>query len=161
MVRILVSACLLGEPVRYDGGTAALDHPLLRRWKDEGRLVPVCPEVDGGLPVPRPPIEIAAGRAVTQDGGDVTARIEAGARRGMDLARSHNARLAILKDRSPSCGSTVIHDGGFSGAVVPGEGFAASLLRRHGIAVFSENELDRAAALLRQSAIEVDEQRRD
>ena len=81
--RVLVSACLLGEPVRFDGGSAALDHPLLRRLHAEGRLVAVCPEVAGGLPVPRPPAEIAAGRVLTREGRDVTAPFEAGDRKSV------------------------------------------------------------------------------
>ena len=152
MIRILVSACLVGEAVRYDGGTVLCGSPWIERWSSEGRLVPFCPEVAGGLPVPRAPAEIAGGRVVTRDGRDVTAVFLVGARRALVAARSAGARIAILKDRSPSCGSALVHDGTFSGALRSGEGITAALLRRNGIEVFGEHQLERAAAHL--SALE-------
>jgi uncharacterized protein YbbK (DUF523 family) len=148
VIRILVSACLLGEPVRYDGGTNRAEHPALARWRREGRLVPVCPEVEGGLGVPRPPAEKRASAVLTSDGRDVTAQFCAGAERALAIARSHGARIAILKERSPSCGVRQVHDGSFSARLVPGAGIAAALLRESDIAVFSEDEIDRAGFLL-------------
>lgn len=145
-VRILVSACLLGAPVRYDGAGKALGHPLLDRWQAEGRLVPVCPELMGGLPVPRPAAEIAGGdgdavldgdaRIRTRDGTDVTDAFHAGAEAALAAARTAGCRFALLMPRSPSCGSRDIHDGSFSGALVPGRGVTAALLVRDGIAVY-------------------------
>jgi uncharacterized protein YbbK (DUF523 family) len=165
--KILVSACLLGAPVRYHGGDAASDHPVLRRWAREGRLVSVCPEQDGGLPTPRPPAEIIGGggaavltRAAvvrTAAGVDVSDAYRRGADRALAAARAHGIRIAILKEGSPSCGSGTIYDGSFSGTRAPGDGVTAALLRSNGIHVFSEHELDRAAEWLRH---EEDEPRR-
>jgi uncharacterized protein YbbK (DUF523 family) len=155
MEQILVSACLLGQPVRYDGRSKRRDDRLLLRWQAEGRLVACCPEIAGGLPVPRPPAEIAAGggpgrRTIrTADGRDVTAFFIRGAQAALAVARRHGIRMAVLKDGSPSCGSGRICDGTFSGRSVPGAGVTTALLERHGIRVFAENEIDKAAAYLR------------
>jgi len=147
--RIVVSACLLGAPVRYNGKDKKTNHPVLQRWIDEGRVVSVCPEVLGGLGTPRPPAEIvkAGGfRRVTTNGGrDVTGEFERGASDALDQAVRHGARVAILKEGSPSCGTTFVYDGTFTSTPVTGEGVTAALLRRHGLRVFSENELDAAA----------------
>lgn len=157
--RILVSACLLGSRVRYDGGAKTSDDETLARWRAEGRLVPFCPEVQGGLPVPRPPAEIeggAGGAAVlagtarirTPDGEDVTDAFLSGARQALAAARSAGARLAILKEGSPSCGSLRIYDGTFGGRTIPGQGVTAALLERSGIRVFGEDRIPEAAAYL-------------
>jgi uncharacterized protein YbbK (DUF523 family) len=157
--KILVSACLLGERVRHDAGHKASEHAALQRWAAEGRLVPVCPEVAGGLPVPRPPAEIqgpGGGPAVlagmapihTKHGQDVTAAFLAGARVALATAERHGIRIAILKENSPSCGSRRIHDGSFSGTRIPGMGVTAAMLRAAGIEVFPETEIDAAAARL-------------
>jgi len=158
MRKILVSACLMGRPVRYDGRAAGKGDGLLARWQAEGRLVIACPELAGDLPVPRPAAEIRGGagsdvldgRAIiaTADGDDVTESFLRGARAALDLAIEHNISVAILKQRSPSCGSREIYDGQFADRRVPGEGVAAALLRRNGVAVFDETQLDRAAAWL-------------
>jgi uncharacterized protein YbbK (DUF523 family) len=158
MERILVSSCLLGRPVRYDGTGKRSDHRQFEQWRAEGRLVPVCPEIRGGLPVPRPPAEIHGGfgadvldgraRVLTRDGTDVTAHFLAGARHALEEARAAGARMAILKESSPSCGVARIYDGTFSGTRVPGEGVTTALLERHGIAVFAEDGIDAAAAHL-------------
>ena len=147
--KVLVSACLLGAPVRYNGRDKRSDHPILQRWIDEGRVVSACPEVLGGLGTPRPPAEIvhvAGVRRVTTNGGrDVTAEFESGASAALEQAARAGARVAILKEGSPSCGSSQVYDGTFSGTPVSGEGVTAALLRGHGIRVFSEHELDEAA----------------
>ncbi|MFC4531250.1 DUF523 domain-containing protein [Sphaerisporangium dianthi] len=159
MERILVSACLVGRPVRFDGRAKTLDDTLLARWRAEGRLVAFCPEVEGGLPVPRPPAEIEGGaggaavlsgvaRVLTPDGADVTRHFLAGARSALDVARSTGIKLAVLKEGSPSCGSLRIHDGAFRGRVTPGAGVTAALLEAHGIRVFGEDRLAEAAACL-------------
>ncbi len=149
VVKIVVSACLLGAPVRYNGRDKKTNHPVLQRWIDEGRVVSACPEVLGGLGTPRPPAEIvhvAGRRRVRADSGrDVTAEFERGAAEALEQAVRHGARVAILKEGSPSCGSTFVYDGTFTGARVDGEGVAAALLRHHGIRVFSEHELEAAA----------------
>ena len=159
--KILISACLMGARVRYHGGDAASDHQLLRQWLNEGRLVSACPEQDGGLPTPRPAAEIVGpggGRAVlagvaivrTAAGADVTSSFRAGADHALDLVEQHRIRIAILKDGSPSCGSTNIHDGTFSGTRIAGVGVTAALLETHGVRVFSEREIDAAGEWLRQ-----------
>ena len=160
MIRILVSACLLGEPVRYHGGDALCSDPRLARWSREGRLVPVCPEVEGGLGVPRPAAEIRGGdalavldgegRVVTRRGVDVTEAFLRGGRVALELAERAGVRLAILTDRSPSCGSSEIYDGSFSGVRRRGTGVTAALLERHGIRVFGPDRLDAAEHYLEE-----------
>jgi len=155
--KVLVSACLLGQPVRYDG--RASGHPdMLQQWQAEGRVVPLCPEVVGGLPTPRPPAEIIGGQgAQVLDGGvqvltvtgeDVSAAFLAGAQQALALVRRHGIRVAVLKAGSPSCGNRLTYDGTFSGVKVPGEGVTAALLRRDGVQVFSEQELEQARQAL-------------
>ena len=152
MERILISACLLGDRVRYHGGDARCEHPTLRRWQDEGRLVPLCPEVTGGLATPRPAAEITVApegrRVLTAAGMDVTRAFERGADAAAHACAAHGIRIAILKDGSPSCGSRSIHDGSFSGRQVDGEGMTATRLRAAGVRIFSEFEIDSAAACL-------------
>ena len=160
MEKILVSACLLGAKVRYHGGDASSSHPALRRWLEEGRLVTACPEVDGGLGAPRAPAEIVgrdAGRGViaraafvrTAAGADLTDCFLAGASLALEAARRHGARIAILKEGSPSCGSSFVYDGTFSGTRTPGVGVTAALLEESGVRVFSEREIDQAETWLR------------
>ena len=142
----LVSACLCGAPCRYDGKAAPVER--LAELHNEGLALAVCPEVDGGLPIPRPPCEIKDGRAVTRDGNDVTALFKAGADHALRKAHQYGIRLAILKENSPSCGGTMVHDGSFSGRLVPGAGITAALLRGHGIRVVSEHCFEEALASL-------------
>jgi uncharacterized protein YbbK (DUF523 family) len=151
-----VSACLLGANVRYHGGHARLLHPTLQRWADEGRLISTCPEVAGGLPTPRPPAEVrwvsndgkVRPLVKTNEGRDVTHALARGAESALELAHRFGIRVAILKDGSPSCGSSTIFDGTFTGTKLPGEGVTAALLRAHGVHVFSEHEIENAAACL-------------
>ncbi len=160
MERILVSACLMGRRVRYDGAAKTSGDALLAAWRREGRLVPFCPEVEGGLPVPRPAAEIEGGaggeavlagtaRVLTAGGADVTEAFLAGARAALAAARAHGVRVAVLKEGSPSCGSLTVHDGAFGGGRVPGHGVTTALLERHGVAVFGEDRVAEAAARLR------------
>ena len=144
MIRVVVSACLLGSPVRYNAQDKKSDHPVLERWVKEGRVVSVCPEMLGGLGTPRPPAEIRNGRVFTNQGHDVTAQFEDGARAAADQATANAVRVAILKSNSPSCGSGYVYDGTFTSTRVPGDGVTTALLRARGIMVFSEDELDAA-----------------
>ncbi|MCC6074958.1 DUF523 domain-containing protein [Pseudomonas sp. GCM10022188] len=157
MEKILVSRCLLGHAVRYDGGAhGPVD--LLLRWQAEGRVVALCPEVAGGLPTPRPPAEIPGGQGAavlerrvpvrTIEGADVSEAFLRGAAAALALVRAHGIRIAVLKARSPSCGNRENYDGSFSGRRVAGEGVTAALLRREGVQVFNEDELDEAARAL-------------
>lgn len=152
---ILVSACLLGQPVRYDGQASPCAHPWLQAMLAAGRVRALCPEMAGGLPTPRPPAELYGGdgRAVwrgaaqvlTATGEDLTAPFVAGAQAALAEVRTHGIRLAVLKARSPSCGSQQVHDGRFAGRLTTGEGVTAALLRAHGVPVFDESQLDAAA----------------
>ena len=135
-VPLLVSACLCGEACRYDGGANA--HPVFTRLRESGMVVPVCPEVLGGLPVPREPCERIGERVVSRAGEDVTAAFVAGAEKTLEIALRTGARVAVLKERSPSCGSSAVYDGTFRKSTVPGQGITTELLRRNGITVFSE-----------------------
>lgn len=146
VAKILVSACLMGEKVRYDGNDNLLQHPLMQRWQQEQRLLMICPEVAGGLSVPRAPAEQIGTRIITCDGADVTAAFQRGAWRAQQLAQQQGVVMAILKARSPSCGVGQIYDGSFSRRLIAGDGVTAAALRQLGITVFSELQLDAAAA---------------
>lgn len=149
MRKILISACLLGESVRYDGGNCLQDSKLLAKWRNEGRLVPLCPEVAGGLTVPRLPAEIQPdGRVINIEREDVSVQFARGAEKALRLCRELGITIAILKEGSPSCGSSQINDGSFSATKVPGSGITADLLRKNGIRVFSELEIELAASLI-------------
>ena len=157
MEKILVSRCLLGHRVRYDGGASG-PFDQLQQWLDEGRIVPLCPEVAGGLPTPRAAAEIPGGQGahvldgqasvITTEGEDVSAQFLDGARQALALVQRHGIRVAVLKANSPSCGNLLTYDGTFSGVKVSGEGVTAALLKRHGVQVFSELELPQAATAL-------------
>jgi uncharacterized protein YbbK (DUF523 family) len=158
VIKVLVSSCLLGECVRYNGGDARCDDEIVERWRAEGRLVPICPETVVGLPVPRPPAEIAGGdgmavlrgKALVGDstGRDLTELYVRGARAALTAARSNGARIAVLKDGSPSCATTYIHDGTFRAQRDRGQGVTAALLADAGISLFNEHQLEAAAACL-------------
>jgi uncharacterized protein YbbK (DUF523 family) len=153
--KILVSACLMGQLVRYNGTLVSV-HARLEEWNRKGLILPFCPEVEGGLSVPRPPAEITGGdgsdvlkgraKIVNQDGLDVTAEFAAGAEKAADLVKSLGICFAILKDGSPSCGNTRIYDGTFTGTVFQGKGVTAARLEQQGVAVFTEKEIDGPAA---------------
>ena len=159
MNRILVSACLIGHPVRYNGVSVECHHPILQKWLAEGRVVPVCPEVAGGMPNARLPAEIAGGHggvAVWQDNArvidsskkDITAEFVAGARLAAKLAIENGIRVAILKEGSPSCGVNYTYDGTFSHRRISAAGVTAEYLRRSGIQIFSETQIDEANLVL-------------
>lgn len=145
----LVSTCLLGICTRYDGGCC----PVLRliELAARGLAVPICPEMAGGLPVPRPPAEIVGGdgqavlegqaQVLTIDGKDVTEAFLSGARQALETAQRLGIRQAVLKDDSPSCGCRHIYDGTFSDHKVSGQGVAAALPQRNGITVLSEEDM--------------------
>lgn len=150
--KVLVSSCLLGRKVRYDGSYKLAGHPVLLRWLEEGRVVSICPEVAVGFPVPRQPAEMTTGsgddvlngegRVVEQTGADVSELYIKGAAASLELARQHQCEYAVLTDGSPSCGSSFVYDGSFQGKTMSGNGVTASLLRRVGITVFNQNQID-------------------
>lgn len=202
-MNILVSACLMGDPVRYDGSGKSTG--WIRQLGSRHVLYKICPEVAGGLPVPREPSEIrgdsrrilelaglarlpedgsraqASDRVLARDpltadlrkvaasqgvsmkdgrkeavppgvytkaGGDVTEPFLQGALATLDLCREHGIAVAILKERSPSCGTGAVYDGTHTGRVIPGPGITAALLTFHGIRVFSEEDGDEALRFL-------------
>ena len=132
----VVSACLAGEPCRYDGGCSPC--PAVQRLIRAGQALPVCPETLGGLPTPRGPSEIRGGRVVAKDGTDVTDAFTRGAEEALRLAQENGCTAAILKARSPSCGSGEIYDGTFTGTRVPGEGVFARMAREAGLEIWNE-----------------------
>ena len=140
---LLISACLLGLACRYDGRSVPLDAAALDKLKERWSLVPVCPEQLGGLPTPRPPAERKCGGVFTGSGTDVTAQYARGAGESARLAAFFGCRTALLKARSPSCGSGEVYDGTFTETRVPGDGVTAEALKAAGITVYTEDESDK------------------
>ena len=138
---ILVSACLLGCPCRYDGKSKPNDAVL--SLMEHHTLIPVCPEQMGGLATPRVPAERKDGGVFTEQGRDVTAQYLRGAEQALHLAQLYGCSCAVLKERSPSCGSREIYDGTFSRKLIAGDGVTAELLKANGIAVYGESEVDK------------------
>jgi uncharacterized protein YbbK (DUF523 family) len=156
---VLVSACLLGSPLRYDGTHKHSQNKILQRWRDEGRVISICPEVAGGLPIPRPPAEIFEGgggdkvlaglaKVVDPQGNNVSTEFIAGARHAREQAQRMGIRVAVLKEGSPSCGSSYIHDGSFTGTKISGKGVTSYLLENSGMRVFSEDQFAEANEFL-------------
>ncbi len=143
MESILVSACLLGTPCRYDGKSkpSAAVCALEERY----RLIPICPEVMGGLPTPRTPSEIIGERVVMRNGKDVTENYHRGAKEALQLALEHGCTVAVLKAKSPSCGLHLVYDGTFTGTLTPGNGICAELLQKNGIRVLTETDVEEGA----------------
>lgn len=143
MKKILVSRCLYGDkPVRYDGKTKEERDPRFLKWKEDDRLIPVCPEVDGGLPVPRTDAQRVGDQVITRDGRDVTREYRKGAEIALEQALQEDVLCAVLKEKSPSCGSSRVYDGTFEGTLIEGQGLTTEMLREAGIRVYSEEELD-------------------
>ena len=138
-MRILVSACLLGENCKYSGGNnynqAVVD--FVRGHK----VIPVCPEVLGGLPIPRSPAELVDGVVINKAGISVDEQFRAGAEKALAIAKQNGAELAILQSRSPSCGVKEIYDGSFTGRKIPGQGVFAEMLKQAGIPALDAGEL--------------------
>ena len=140
MENILVSACLLGIGCRYDGKHKA-NHEVIR-LAEKYNLIPVCPEIYGGLPTPRIPSERIGDKVMMKDGRDVTDNYKRGALEALELCRIYNVKTAILKQRSPSCGKGEIYDGTFTGTLTEGDGVTAELLIANGIRVIGETEIN-------------------
>ena len=159
--KILVSACLVGERVRYDGMVLVCKDRILEYWQQEDRVLAFCPEVAAGLTVPRSPAEIIGegdGTAVLQglakvinrDGKDVTQRFVIGAKKVLEQVISQSIAFAVMKDGSPSCGSSYIYDGSFTGVSEAGKGVTATLFEENGVRVFSEHHLAEANSYLKR-----------
>lgn len=139
MKKLLISACLYGEKCRYDGKDNMLS--CLDLLKDKFTLIPVCPEVMGGLETPRNPSEIIGDRVVMNDGTDVTAEYTKGAEIALGTAIENGCDVALMKAKSPSCGYGRIYDGTFSRTLTDGDGITVKLLKAHGIKVFDETQI--------------------
>ncbi|MGO5052423.1 DUF523 domain-containing protein [Lachnospiraceae bacterium LCP25S3_G4] len=138
-MNILVSACLLGVQCRYKGDGQYL--PALEKWKEEHHLIPICPEIYGGMPTPREPAEQRDGKVITRTGEDVTEYFQRGAQEVLKLAKFYQCEMAILKERSPSCGYQKVYDGTFSSTLVDGNGVLAELLEKEGITIIGESQV--------------------
>ena len=143
MEKLLISACFLGNNCKYSGGNNALPPETLRKLKETYRLIPVCPETAGGLPIPREPSERLHGGVIGKSGRDVTAEFDKGAETALALARRFGCKAALMKERSPSCGSGTIYDGTFTGKVIPGDGVASEKLRAAGLSLYGESEIEK------------------
>lgn len=158
--KVLVSGCLLGQPVRYDGGHKLVHHPVLQGWLANGQVIGLCPETAGGLPTPRLPAELVGGPATAvllgqaqvrdSAGNDVSAAFVQGAQLALQLVQQHGIQVAVLKEGSPSCGSGQVYDGQFAGQLIAGDGVTCALLRQAGVQVFGEQDWQAAALQLQQ-----------
>ena len=142
---ILISGCLLGLCCRYDGKSKPNEN--IKALSEKYYLIPICPEQLGGLPTPRDPSEIIGERVVSRSGRDVTEQYRKGAAEALRLARLFGCKKAILKERSPSCGSGAVYDGTFSGTVIDGDGVTAALLHANDIAIFGESQTEKLIQL--------------
>ena len=159
--KVLISACLMGERVRYDGSSRPVFHAVLDQWQADGRVIAQCPETLGGLLVPRPAAEIEAGfdgkdiyheqgKVITKQGHNVSQYFVRGARRIVELVKENNIKVAILKANSPSCGNEKIYTGTFERQLRDGQGVTAAALTEAGVKVFNEHQLDEAQRYIQQ-----------
>ena len=150
MENVLISACLLGFACKYCGGSNKLPERQLAALGERFRLIPVCPETAGGLPTPRDPSERLGDRVVSNQGRDVTEQYRKGAETAQWLARRYGCKVALLKEKSPSCGSGMIYDGSFTGKLIPGDGVAAEMLKKEGRIVFGESDVELLITVLQE-----------
>lgn len=154
--KILVSACLVGAKVRYDGRHAWCGDQSFLQWMSEGRLLIFCPEVFSELTIPRDPMELELKmistyspsqqiRVINKNGVDFSQQFMKGVQRAVDLVKQNCIKVAVLKEYSPSCGVTRVYDGTFSGQIVNGQGVVAKALHQLGVVLFSENQISQAA----------------
>jgi len=137
--KLLISACLIGQNVKYNGTNNLIDLTLLEKKYE---LIPFCPEVEGGLPTPRPPSEIVSYtplRLINIEGRDVTNEFTLGAKKALTLVKEQKIKKALLKANSPSCSSALVYDGSFCGKLVEGRGVTTLFLEEIGVEVFDEN----------------------
>lgn len=160
MQKILISSCLLGYPVRFDGKKLHKNDPLIKKWMQEKRFITMCPEVEGGLSTPRPASEIqntdgldvieGNSQVITISGEDVTSAYLKGAEIALKLVQINHIKMAMLKSNSPACGSGTIYDGSFSRRLRTGDGVTTAALKREGVKVFTENQISEAKEYLKQ-----------
>ena len=153
MRKILVSECLYGDRiVRYDGKDYSETDPRFLRWKKEGRLIGACPEVIGGLSIPRPPSQRQKdGTVMDSTGEDVTKEYAKGAEATVRLAKENDVLFCIMKTNSPSCGSRFVYDGTFTGNKIKGQGLTVGCLRAAGFTVFGEDQLNEAEEMIKKT----------
>ena len=140
-IKVLISACLLGDNVKYSGGNNLTPELVTMLEKYNVKIVKICPECFAGLPIPRVPSEIREDKVFSKDGRDITEEFLSGAEKTYQIAKRKQVDFAILKERSPSCGSSFIYDGSFSGKVIEGQGLTAKKLSKENIIIFSEENL--------------------
>ena len=140
-IKVLISACLLGDNVKYSGGNNLTPELVTLLEKYNVKIVKICPECFAGLPIPRVPSEIREEKVYGKDGRDITEEFLIGAEKTYQIAKIKQVDFAILKERSPSCGSSFIYDGSFSGKVIQGQGLTARRLNKENIVIFSEENL--------------------
>ena len=137
--KLLISACLVGKNTKYNGGNNY--KPEIEELKGKYDFVLICPEVEGGLSCPRNPSEIINDKVIMNNGNDVTFEYNKGAQIALLKAQEFGCKKALLKEKSPSCGTHQIYDGSFTGRLIDGMGVTAKLLKENGILVYSENEI--------------------
>lgn len=152
MAKILISACLMGQKVRYNGKDLLQETEGFQALKQQHELISLCPEVAGGLSTPRPPAEVqngsaakvfeSNGKVIATTGDDVTQAFISGAEQAVSLCKEHNIRFAVLTESSPSCGRNKVYDGSFSGNKIEGMGLTAYLLEKNGVKVFSQFDVE-------------------
>ena len=140
-MKVLISACLLGKPCRYDGRSKPCERVIELSQRSDIEVIEICPEQLGGLPTPRVPSEILGDKVISRNGRDVTEFFELGAKRSLEIAKENDCSYAILKSLSPSCSVCGVYDGSFSGKVSDGMGVTAKLFIENGIKVVSENDI--------------------
>lgn len=153
-MKILISSCLLGENVRYDGDNSSIAYNSAFTFSQKEQFMDMlcsneiysfCPEVSGGLSTPRKPAEITSAskpfKVQTEDGKDVTINFLMGAKNALELCQSENIKIALLKSKSPSCGNIEVYDGTFSSKLIKGQGLSAKLLTENGITIFNETQM--------------------
>lgn len=147
----MISSCLTGSLVRYDGRRVPLDDEWVSGLLKSGICRAVCPEVDAGMSIPRPPAQILGGdgydvlsgraRVMDEKGRDVTSFFVRGAELSLSIVKKAGIQIALMKEKSPSCGSRRVYDGSFSSRLIDGVGVTTAILRENGVLVFSENEI--------------------
>jgi len=147
--KILISACLLGEKVRYDGNSQLIENNIIRQWSKNAILISICPEVSGGLSIPRLPAEIQADaqqklKIINNKDIDVTKEFIKGAQNTLEQCLQHKIQIAILTEGSPSCGSQLINDGNFQSKKIQGQGITTRLLEKNSITVFNQYQIQQA-----------------
>ena len=137
---LIISSCLCGNNTKYNGGNNLIDK--LELLEEKFNLITICPEVFGGLTTPRDPSEIKGDKVYSNKGVDVTDNFYNGALKALDILKKYDAKYALLKEGSPSCGVYKIYDGTFSGTKIDGYGITTKMFKEIGIKVYSENEID-------------------